>query len=1058
MQEISYNFTSIFPFMPQDSTFFPSYHPLQGDRMLMQRILVSGFLIATFLVQAPAQTSPPDGLRKNTPQVHAFTNARIVQSPAKIVQGTLVIRDGVIQSVGSVPAPPDARVWDMKGMTIYPGFVDSHTDYGLPKTARPQQGASDDQQQPPARPPEPRGPEHWNPRVQSHNNAADSFVPDLKFAEKLRSQGITTVLVVSPNGIFKGTSTLVNLSDGKPSEVIVKSKVAQHITLTPEFTPGISDGYPNSLMGVIALIRQTFLDAEWYQRAQEAYRKNPSLPRPEVNEPLSSLKDALEGTIPVVIEASDEQNALRADRIAREFSLNLIVRGSGREYRRIDAVKGMKRNFVLPVDFPETPSVETPEEALEVSLADLRHWDEAPENPRWMNEAGIPISFTSHSMKDQGAFLGQIRTAVERGLPPDAALAALTLVPARMFGVEKQLGSLESGKMANFVITDGDIFAARTSIKQVWVDGKRFEVKPDPETDPRGKWSVTFPGQAATDTIVLNLKGEPGKLQGSITWKKEVQLKSASLSGLRSSFSFAGDSIGYPGIVRMTATVDPQALSGTGEWGDGSGFVWAATRLAPFQPEPDTAKAKETVRASFPPTYPPGEFGRPAIPPQPLAVLVKGATLWTCGPQGKVENGDLLIERGKISKVGRALTAPAGAMVIDGRGKHVTPGIIDAHSHMAVSGSVNEVGQAITAEVRIGDVIDPDDIDIYRGLAGGVTSAHILHGSANPIGGQAQLIKLRWGALPEEMKFEGAPPTIKFALGENVKQSNWGERFTTRYPQTRMGVEQIMRDEFKAALDYERAWQRWEREKSGIPPRRDLELEAALEILKSKRFVHCHSYRQDEILAMMRVAEDFGFRVRVFQHILEGYKVADIMARHGAGGSSFSDWWAYKLEVYDAIPHNGALMHQEGVLTSFNSDSDELARRLNLEAAKAMKYGGVSEEEALKFVTLNPAKQLKVDHRVGSLEPGKDADVVIWSGHPLSTYSICEQTWIDGRRFFGREEDRSLQDEVQKQRAMLIQKALADQRSVPSERPQRSPRRGGESEHSHSFNGQEGRY
>jgi N-acetylglucosamine-6-phosphate deacetylase len=350
---------------------------------------------------------------------------------------------------------------------------------------------------------------------------------------------------------------------------------------------------------------------------------------------------------------------------------------------------------------------------------------------------------------------------------------------------------------------------------------------------------------------------------------------------------------------------------------------------------------------------------------------------------------------------------------------------------MAISGSVNEPMQAISAEVRIGDLVDCDDISVYRALAGGLTVAHLLHGSANPIGGQSQVIKLRWGMLPEEMKFRSAAPTIKFALGENVKQSNWGESYTTRYPQTRMGVVQILRDAFRAARDYERSWNAFQKNGIGIPPRRDLELDALLEILRGNRLIHCHSYRQDEILATMRVAEEFGFTVGTFQHILEGYKVADDMAKHGAAASSFSDWWAYKLEVYDAIPYNGALMHEQGVLVSFNSDSDELARRLNLEAAKAVKYGGLTEEEALAFVTINPAKQLRIEDRVGSVQPGMDADFVLWTGNPLSTYTVCEQTWIDGRKFFDREEDRRMQTEVQHQRATLIQKIL-DTDEAPS--------------------------
>jgi imidazolonepropionase-like amidohydrolase len=331
--------------------------------------------------------------------------------------------------------------------------------------------------------------------------------------------------------------------------------------------------------------------------------------------------------------------------------------------------------------------------------------------------------------------------------------------------------------------------------------------------------------------------------------------------------------------------------------------------------------------------------------------------------------------------------------------------------------------------VRIGDVIDPDDINIYRQLAGGVTAAHLLHGSANPIGGQCQLIKLRWGAEPEELKFEGAPATIKFALGENVKQSNWGDRFTRRYPQTRLGVEEIMRDAFQAALEYEAEWQRWralpERERQrSIPPRRDLQLEALLEILRGKRLIHCHSYVQSEILMLMRLAEQFGFRVNVFTHVLEGYKVARELARHGAGASTFSDWWAYKFEVYDAIPYNPAIMHEQGVLVAINSDDAEMGRRLAQEAGKSVGYSGISEEEALKFVTLNPARMLRVDHRVGSIEVGKDADIVLWSGPPLSTRSVVEQTYVDGRCYFDRVRDEQLRQRDAQLRQQLEQRAL----------------------------------
>ncbi len=990
-----------------------------------------------------AQTAPAEGIRKHTPSVQAFTNARIVPSPGKVIEkGTLVARDGIIEAVGaSVDVPADARVYDMKGMTLYPGLIDAFSDYGLPKA--PQRGDGGESEE---KAPEPRGARNWNNGILAQQDAAQLFTPDGKTAEKLRGQGITSALIVPTKGIFRGSSAFVNLGDGTANKQVLRTNVAQHVTF--ERMPG-DDGYPGSLMGTIALIRQTILDAQWYHKAMEAYKKTPTLARPEMDEALEALASAMSAKSPLVFESSDELNLLRADRIAREFSLPIVIRGSGSEYKRLDAVKAAQRTVIVPVNFPEAPAVQSPEEALNISLAELRHWDEAPENPKRLHDAGVQIALTSATLKDQGKFLGQVRKAVQRGLASDAALAALTTVPAKLFQVDNAVGSLEVGKNANIVVTDGDLFAEKTIIRETWIEGVRYEIKPGPEVDPRGSWDATFRGVAALGQGTLSIKGEPDNLEGKITLGKDVKLKTISVTGSRLSISIAGDSLGHPGIIRMSANVEPRALSGHGELPNGASFSWSAIRTSEFVPEPDTTKPAVVKPASFSPVFPFGEYGRARIPNQPAAVIIKGATIWTSGPQGKIENADMVVEKGRIVKVGTSLSAPENAVVIDGTGKHVTAGLIDAHSHTAASGSVNEAGQAISAETRIGDVIESEDMSIYRELAGGLTAAHVLHGSANPIGGQAQLIKLRWGMLPEEMKFEGAPPTIKFALGENVKQANWGDRFTTRYPQTRMGVEHIIRDEFKAALDYEQSWQRYEKNKTGIPPRRDLELEAIVEILRGKRFIHCHSYRQDEILMLMRLGEELGFKVQVFQHILEGYKVADVMAKHGAGGSSFSDWWGYKLEVYDAIPHNGALMYEQGVLVSFNSDSDELARRMNLEAAKAVKYGGVPEEEALKFVTLNPAKQLKVDHRVGSLEPGKDADFVLWSGNPLSTYSKCEQTWVDGRKYFDIVEDRQLRDEVTRERATLVQKALDTKKGGGSDGPKPEKKSGDTYDHPH---------
>lgn len=418
---------------------------------------------------------------------------------------------------------------------------------------------------------------------------------------------------------------------------------------------------------------------------------------------------------------------------------------------------------------------------------------------------------------------------------------------------------------------------------------------------------------------------------------------------------------------------------------------------------------------------------------KPAALLVKNATIWTVGPQGTLQKGDLLVENGKIAKVGPSLTAPAGATVIDATGKHVSPGMIDCHSHSAIRGGVNEGSNNITAEVRIRDVINSEDINIYRELAGGTTAANLLHGSANSIGGQNATVKLRWHSSPEEMLIADAPQGIKFALGENPKRSNGGINLPgieRRYPNTRMGVNESIRERFTAARDYGKEWETYnklsEAQKAHHePPRRDLQLEAIWEIETGKRLIHSHSYRQDEILALLRLADDFNIHIATFQHVLEGYKVADEIAAHGAGASTFSDWWAYKMEAYDAISYNGAIMAKRGVVVSFNSDSDELARRLNLEDAKAVRWGDMAEEEVIKFNTINPAKQLRIDKHTGSLEAGKDADFVIWSGSPLSTYSVAEQTWVDGVKEFDRAEDLAARANLEKERADLIEKVKA---------------------------------
>jgi imidazolonepropionase-like amidohydrolase len=991
------------------------------------RLWLATLLFLAVSGSAQVTTVPRQGIRENDPRVHALTNARIVAAPGKTIEkGTVLIRDGLIVEVGpDVKVPAEARVWDLAGKTIYPGFIDAYSRLDLPETLKPEPVRSDvDPDDPNAKPKEvPResakGTRSWNPRVTPERRAADYLNLDKKATKALRDLGFASALIVPGRGVFHGSSTLINLQEADVDTMVVAPVVAQHIGFDFDREGRDGDrGYPNSLMGSIALIRQSFLDASWYQAAQDAYRKNPAtMERPETNASLAALAEQMQRN-PAVFEAEDELDLLRALRIADEFKLKPILFGNGYEYRVRKTLAEKKPAIILPLDFPKPPEIERPDQTLEVELDELQHWDRAPSNPARLAEAGIPFAFTTQKLeKPEKDFWSRIRLAVRRGLNKDAALAALTSTPAEMFGVADRLGSIAPGRMANLVIASGDLFADEARVLTTWVDGHYYDTDQARERDVRGTWELAAEGK----TLPLVIEGKLEKLDAKLGGEKAtVSMKDDAVLVIAPAKLFDKGE----GSIRLTGQIIGEAIAGTGDAPATPNLRWSAKRTAPYTPtkKPDEKPSPLDKPLDFPETYPAGAFGRAAAPDQPKSVLIQGATIWTSGPQGTLQNADLLVTAGKITAVGPGLKAPGGAAVIDGKGMHVTPGIVDCHSHTAISRGVNESSHAVTCEVRIGDVIDATDIGLYRELAGGVTAANILHGSANPMGGQNQVIKFRWGALPEELKFADAMPGVKFALGENVKQSNWGDKFKTRYPQTRMGVEQIMRDRFRAAQEYDAALKK----KQGLPVRRDLQLEAISEVLSGKRLIHCHSYRQDEVLAFLSVAREFKIKVGTLQHILEGYKVADVMAKDGVGGSSFADWWGYKFEVYDAIPDNAAMMNGQGVLTSVNSDSADLARRLNTEAAKSMKYGGLTPEDALKLVTINPAKQLHIDAKTGSLETGKDADFVIWSGNPLSNYAHVQQTWIDGRKYFDRAEDAEARRAFAAQREALVQKALPE--------------------------------
>ena len=1022
-----------------------SNSPIFSRRLRLIVIVLVGvpaaFLFVPFTqADRPVNTAPEVGVRNRAPRSWALTNATIVTRPGELIErGTLLIENGRIVSVGAdMEVPDECRVVDLEGHTIYPGLIDAWSEIDVPT----EQSES----------------AHWNPFARPEREAVTAWKGGGSYDEKLREAGFAMRLIVPAGSILKGTSALVTTADGVTVSSVVSDRVAHHLRLTS--VRGASrKQYPNSPMGSVALARQTFYDAKWYRDAWRAFRNDSSADRPETNRALEVVGNATANDELFVFEAPDEQYAMRVNRFAIEFGLNRVVlRGSGREYQRLDEIAATGYPVILPLDFPKAPNVATAEAAHDATLAELMHWHLAPENPARLKAAGIPIAFTTDGLSVPSDLRKRVRTAVQRGLDEDDALHACTLAPAKLFEVDDKFGSIERGKAAHLMICDGDWLDEATKVVETWVDGHRFQHAPKPPAAPDGVWELKVqdaPRDRATIYIKLEEKDGNTKVRASTepfvasdespaddpeeTDSKDVVDGKVIDSGFgRLTMTFPNSLWDGDGIVRVSATLlagDDEQLVGSLVDEAGKRFSVTARKQGSVgdnadenanEDAEDEAEEEDTP-LEFAVNYPFGAFGTEQPVRETPTVLIENATIWTCGPRGILKDASILLEDGKVSRVaasGEAIEVDDSAQRIDAKGKHVTPGIIDCHSHMATDGGVNEGTQAITAEVRIGDFVDATDISIWRQLAGGVTTANILHGSANPIGGQNQVIKLRWGQSPEAMKFAEAPQGIKFALGENVKQSNWGDDFTTRYPQSRLGVEQIMRDAFIAAKDYEREWAQWRVDGKGIPPRKDLELDALLEIVNGQRWIHCHSYRQDEILALMRTLESFDITIGTFQHILEGYKVAKEMAEHGAMGSAFSDWWAYKFEVYDAIPYNGALMHNEGIVVSFNSDDAELARHLNHEAAKAMKYGGVPPEEALKFVTLNPARQLRIDQYVGSLESGKHADVVIWSGDPLQITSRCEQTWIDGARYFDIEEEKAMRDANLELRNRLVREIL----------------------------------
>ena len=1000
--------------------------------IMVKKILL---FVAFFIVVTPFASSqiplPTNGVQESEASSIVLRNATIIVSPEKTIsKGSLVIKNGRVKTVGRIVRTPKGAVEiDMEGKTIVPSFIESYSNIGLPDvkkkewSPRPQIESSK------------KGSFYWNEAIHPEVNAAALFKKDANASKNLQKMGFAIALTHIEDGIARGTSAAIALGDIKPREAIIKSKSAAYFSLEKGVS---SQSYPSSQMGAIALLRQAIYDAKYYAANKNVLAENISL---------QALSNHLD--LPLVIVVKDKLEVLRAQKIAEEFDLQFTIIGAGNEFERLDQFKEWETPLILPINFSKAYNVKDPYISRQIPLRNLKEWEIAPANPYLLRKNNVTFAITSKGHKKPKEFWKHLHRAMESGLSREDAIAALTLQPAKIFNIEQQAGTLDEGKIASFSVFDKDPFVRKDAeILESWSLGKQHILQQKPIIDVRGKYRISLP----QNSYVVDIKGEKANPNGTITTYKTVVDSSESpvekhidtakvkvdihVNYRDAILQFSVDDDHYTGALTLHGNYDTgvNAFIGQGQLPNGRWIKWTGIQLSSFKTiEADPTKNKIEIDTTFINNtwFPNMAYGFDSLPEQKTYVL-RNATLWTNEKEGIIKDGTIIIKDGKIDFVGTGnYSIPSNAEVIDCKGKHITTGIIDEHSHIAISKGVNEGGQAVSAEVSIAAVIRSDDINIYRQLAGGVTTSQLLHGSANPIGGQSAIIKLKWGMAPEEMKVTDMPKFIKFALGENVKQSNWGDYQTLRFPQTRMGVEQVFYDAFHKAEKYHTDWSKYndlspnKRKRKGIQkPAIDLELETVWEVMNSERFITCHSYVQSEINMLMKVADSMGFAVNTFTHVLEGYKLADKLAEHGAGASTFSDWWAYKFEVKDAIPYNANLMQEQGVTVAINSDDAEMGRRLNQEAAKSVKYGGMSEIDAWKMVTLNPAKLLHLDDRMGSLKVGKDADIVIWTDNPLSIQAKVNKTFIDGALFYNSQNNWKQKMRIQKEKARIISKML----------------------------------
>ncbi|MBI1345636.1 amidohydrolase family protein [bacterium] len=976
----------------------------------------------------------------------ALQHARVVTEPGHLIEdGTILVRDGRIEAVGSdVTIPPDAETVDLQGLTVYAGFMDAassaliDSSVALPTVTQAPVDAS------------------RQPLISVYPDEHSGLTPQwsvgsaMKWGkgdlDKFRQAGFCLVHVTPTGRILSGQSACL-LLDGRPPR---EAMLAPAVMMTVRLWDRHGGEYPSTLMGAFAHLRQHFADAERHALQQKLYETSiPGIEAPPVDPVWTAMQGLRNGPMRSLFEVETRDDVERARRLVSEYQLRPVYWGGRDAAKTLPLFGEESADWLLALNWGEEPKADKGDEKSPFPHIDdpqtvlewkRQQWRDRVATAVKLQAAGHRVGWSTEGLKSPNDLWGAIKQLTAQGMKADAILASLTTQPAAILGLDQQLGRIAPGLLANFTITTGPLEHEQTKVRYVIVRGERFEFNKDanplapsamatPAPELAGTWEVTIESDdtplPGTLTIHSSGSGFAGRFESG---QGSGLIQNGRVSGSQLDFEIAIGAGDRSVVLKFSGQLQDDTLTGTVKSPFGSPAAFTAKRrpentaqsTGPVQMETiegvdeadgpvsavtDVTKPTESKTATRPLEFPDDRKARPLTTQG--NVFIKGGTIIT-GLGTTLEQQSLLIKEGKIAAIGPDLQPEPEMTVIDATGRWIMPGIIDTHSHIMISnglGGVNEATHSIVCEVRVQDTINTHDAQEYRAAAGGVTTIRLLHGSANVIGGQDAVVQLKHGATAAEHLLPRAHSGVKFALGENVKFRRG------RFPNTRLGVEATLQRAFIEALEYRRDWQQYEqlikedetRKSSLLPPRHDLRLEALADILSQEKFIHSHCYRSDEILMLLRVANQHGLRVWSLQHVLEGYKVAPEIVAHGASCSTFADWWAYKVEAYDATPYNAALLHEAGANVVIKSDNDELMRHLNQEAAKTVRYGNLPAEQALSLVTLNPARELGIEDRVGSIEVGKQADLAIYNGHPLNTFARCELTLIAGEPVFVRE-------------------------------------------------------